>query len=116
MVLITLNPNWARVLISQFEDKSQREESTFRYLEDMIKSDKWHEVPPIWITPNFILNGLYRSVSDFKLHVKPFMLYGGHHRLDKAIEHSLPVRAYVRFTLGNPPMPVEERQFVDFFY
>lgn len=106
---ITLKPRMARLLISRRES-GRREEASGR-LEEAIRQGRWAEVPPIWITPNLILNGLLCGLKSGEWHptLKPFIVYNGHHRRHMAIEHQLPISAYVRFTPGNPKMPEEER-------
>jgi hypothetical protein len=110
MVLITLKPGLARLLISDRE--GDRLSENFERVEKQIQEGGWDKVSPIWLTPNYLINGLFgRFAYDgkFKPTLKPFIVYNGHHRLDKAIEHNLPVRAYVRFTPFNPKMPETER-------
>jgi hypothetical protein len=41
-------------------------------------------------------------------------MYNGRHRLEKAIEYSLPIKAYVRYTPFNPKMPEDEKLQDDF--
>ena len=84
-------------------------------MEREILAGKWDEVPPIWITPNFILNGLF-NIMYYEWHptLKPFIIYNGHHRFSKALKHNLLVRAYVRYTPGNPQLPSDEE--LSFFY
>ena len=105
---IKLKPNIARWLISKRE--SDREPETYKYLEGKISRGEWDEVPAIWITPNFLINGLFCGWGSHEWHptLKPLIVYNGHHRLEKAIEHNLPVTAYVRYTPGNPKIPEEE--------
>ena len=66
--------------------------------------------PPIWITPNFIFNGLLNFT------IKPFIVYNGNHRLQKGIEHKLPIKAYIRYMPFNPVIPSEERLLPDIAY
>lgn len=109
MAKIRLRPNIARWLISKRE--SERDSDKYKSLERAVSNGTWKDVPPIWITPNFLINGLFCGFDSHEWHptLKPFIVYNGHHRLEKALEHSLPVTAYVRYTPCNPPMPEEER-------
>ena len=115
-MLITLKPSLARLAISPREERD--DEKTDRYLEEEIKIGKWDNIPPIWITPNFLFNGLFAGFKGGEFHptLKPFILYNGHHRLNKALEYNLPIRAYIRYTLGNPEMPEEEKLQEDIPY
>jgi hypothetical protein len=111
MVMITLNPKLARMLIAVREPKKDypRKQETYDYLEGEIKQGRWNNIGPLWITPNYLINGLLFSVLEFRLPtLKPFIMYNGHHRLEKAVEHNLPVRAYIRYTPRNPKMPSRE--------
>ncbi|MBS3087642.1 hypothetical protein J4226_03535 [Candidatus Pacearchaeota archaeon] len=112
MVLITLKPKWARLLISPRERKINRRTESYNYLEDLIQQGKWDEVPPIWVTPNFIFD----SILEVYPTIKPLRVYNGHHRLDKAIEHKLPIKAYVMYTPNNPKLPKEEKLEIDFYF
>ena len=107
--MITLRPHLARLLISDRE--SERRDETYEYLERKIQEGRWDDVSAIWVTPNILINGLSAGIMSWEWHptLKPLIMYNGHHRLEKALEHGLPVRAYVRYTLGNPKMPEEER-------
>ena len=111
MVLITFKPGLAKHLIAQWENKSHRSEASYQYFEEKIQAGKWDEVQPIWVTPNLILNTwfTYFLCAPSLPSLKPFVLYSGNHRLEKAIEHSLPLKAYVRYTPGNPEIPLDER-------
>lgn len=114
--MITLNSRLARILIADREPKKDypRQQETYDYLEAEIRQGRWKNVDPIWITPNYVLNGLLFSVLEFRLPtLRPFIMYNGHHRLEKAVEHNLPVRAYIRYTPGNPKMPSRERLELD---
>ena len=121
MVMVTLNPKLARLIIADREGRGNRNIERYQSLEEAIQKGGWDRIPPIWITPNLIVNGLFCSVGSLECGnlewhstLKPFIMYNGHHRLDKALEHGLPVRAYVRFTPRNPIMPKEERlQYCD---
>jgi hypothetical protein len=106
---ITLKPNIARWLIAKRE--SERDEEKYESLERAIGQGRWNDVPPIWITPNFLFNGLFCGLQSHEWHptLKPFIIYNGHHRLEKAIEHNLPVSAYIRYTPRNIKMPERER-------
>ncbi len=110
MTLITLKPGSARLLISQREGTNKRRDESFKYLEEEISSGRWNDIPPIWITPKIIINGMLNFT------IKPFIIYNGHHRFDKALEHNLPIRAYVRFTPSNPDIPEEEKLQYDIPY
>ncbi len=115
MVLITLKLWIARRIISPW--KKERNTVTNVYLENKIQLGEWDSVPPIWITPNFILNRVWIELRSYHLllpALKPFIMYNGHHRFDKAIEYDLPIRAYVRYTPGNPQLPEEERLVEDY--
>jgi hypothetical protein len=117
MVMITLNPRLAKRLIAVSEPKKDypRKKETNDYLEDEIKQGRWNNTDPLWITPNYLVNGLLFSILDFKSPtLKPFIMYNGHHRLEKAVEHNLPVRAYIRYTPGNPNMPSREELEFEF--
>lgn len=117
MVLIKLNAKLARRLISSREN--YRDNEKYALLEKSIQNGKWDDVPPIWLTPNLVFNDLFSSMLNdgcFRPTLKPFLIYNGHHRLDKAIEHNLPVRAYIRYTLGNPKIPDKEVLIPDLPY
>jgi hypothetical protein len=108
MVMIKLKPNIARWLIAKRE--SERRPEAYESLEKAISRGRWDEVPAIWITPNFLFNGLFCNFpSEWHPTLKPLIVYNGHHRLEKAIERNLPVTAYVRYTPGNPNMPEKEK-------
>jgi len=59
MVQIRLRPILAKLLISKVYDPYPNE--TSRYLEEEIKEGRWDKVPPIWLTPNFIVPGMFTS-------------------------------------------------------
>ena len=111
MVLLTFKPNIARLTISPRENKRKRNSETFEFLEEAILGGKWDSIDPIWLTPNYLANGIFRGLDGDILipTLKPFIIYNGHHRFDKAIEYQLPLKAYIRYTLGNPTMPEEEK-------
>lgn len=116
MVLVNIKPNLLRLLISYRENEIRDE--TFSYLEDRIKDNDWDKVPPIWTTPNFILNGLLNGITGGDWHptLKPLIVYNGNHRLKKAMEHKLPLKVYIRYTPKNPSLPKSERLFWDIPY
>ncbi|MFA5993010.1 MAG: hypothetical protein WC796_04860 [Candidatus Pacearchaeota archaeon] len=114
MVLITIKPSLARLLISARE--SDRRYETYQYLENEIREGRWDNIPPIWLTPNFLLNGLFCGSLELHPTIKPLIVYNGHHRLEKALEHNFLVRAYIRYTPGNPTMPLNERLHADIPY
>jgi len=112
MVLLTFNPNLARLIISPREDRSERRSAVLESLEEAIQQGKWESIAPIWLTPNYLINGIFRGLYAAGIispTFKPFIIYNGHNRFEKAIEHGLPLRAYVRYTFGNPKMPKEEK-------
>ncbi|HLA23683.1 MAG TPA: hypothetical protein VJZ93_04075 [Candidatus Nanoarchaeia archaeon] len=111
MVKIILESSTAKLLISEREIKREPRGETFDYLERKIQNGNWDELPPIWVTPNFLLNGFFNEVYPgiWGPTIKPFIMYNGHHRLRKAVEHNLPISIIIRFTPGNPRMPEEER-------
>lgn len=139
MVLIRLRPKLARLLISPVTTPHRG--STFEYLEREIKGGRWDKVPPIWLTPNFIIPGIayekfgfsfddlidlpfrpffqterWGNFSDLLLPLRPFIIYDGHHRYFKALENKLPVNAYVRYTPCNPPFTGSSSYIDDGFY
>lgn len=107
MVCITLKPKLAKLLIANRETTSQ---DSLDFLEDKVQKGEWSNVPPIWVTPNFIINGI------INLTLKPLIMYNGHNRLSKAIEHSLPIKIYIRYTPFNPQMSKEERLLPEIYY
>jgi|GEM_PF-4867735 len=58
-MLIKLNPKLAKLLISPREKgfNNERLES----LETAVQEHRWDNVPPIWLTPNFLFNGFFRG-------------------------------------------------------
>jgi hypothetical protein len=111
-MLIKFSPLFARLLIFQREARAFRDEEKLEKLEEAIKRGQWDTIPPAWITPNFLINDLVDRVFVGNLpgpSIKPFVIYNGHHRFNKALEHELPFRAYIRYTPGNPPMPYGEK-------
>jgi len=109
MVKIRLSPRLAVLLISPRESPYRSE--SLASLEEGIQEGKWEDIPPIWLTPNLGLNGLFNGLRSGEWHptLKPFMIYNGHNRFQKALEHNLPIVAYVRYTPGNPRMPEQEK-------
>jgi len=110
MVLITFTPTLAKLLIAPREDEIVIIDKVER-LEEAVKHGNWDKVPPIWITPNCIFNDLLNGIKAWEWNpsLKPFLMYNGAHRRRTAIEHNLPLKAYIRYTLGNPEMPEEEK-------
>ncbi len=116
MVFITFSPSLARILIAKRERGSDSEKCNF--LENAIQKGNWDNVPPIWVTPNLLFNGIFCGFFDQQSHptIKPLIIYNGHHRFDKALEHNLPIKAYIRYTFGNPKMPEKEVLVEDTYY
>lgn len=115
MVLIRLNSELARKIISPRESKDKEKLAS---LERAIQEGKWDQIPPIWVTPNFVLNGMLGALNEgyFKPTIKPFIIYNGHNRFIKAVEYGLPILAYVRYTPGNPKMPRKEELSEEFYF
>jgi len=109
MVKLKLNPTLARLLIAPREEV--RKKRTLEYLDKEIKEGNWGGVPPIWVTPNFILNGLLNGLFTNGIWhptIKPFIVYNGTHRRAKSIESGVCLEMYVRYTPWNPDMPPDE--------
>lgn len=53
MVLITLRPSLARLLISLRE--RDRNDETNQYLENEIRECRWDKIPPIWVNTKFFV-------------------------------------------------------------
>ncbi len=106
---IKLKPNLARILISPRESEIRKDSE--RYLSEEVNKGRWDRVPAIWVTPNFLINGLLNGLLADKWSptLKPLIVYNGHHRLEASIKNNLPINVYVRYTPGNPEMPNEEK-------
>ncbi|MBI2632358.1 hypothetical protein HYW75_05115 [Candidatus Pacearchaeota archaeon] len=116
MVKIALNPGLARLLISQRE--SEIRDGSLQYIEKEIQEGRWKNINPIWLTPNFLINGLFSGILSWEWHptLKPLIIYNGYHRLKKGLEHSLPIVAYIRYSPFNPKMPEDEILIEDINY
>ena len=92
MAIITLKPSLAKLLISTRE--SEHSDESYEYLENEIQKDRWNNIPAIWITPNFLLNGLLNGLRGSKWcpTFKPFIIYNGHHRFEEALKYNIPIK------------------------
>ncbi|MFH1823432.1 MAG: hypothetical protein ABH817_01810 [archaeon] len=120
MSIAKFSPRMARLLISPWEGKDQVLQSTRDYLDEQIRNGDWEKVPPIWLIPNFLINGFFRGLPSFlngrtkDLTIllptfKPLLIYNGHCRFRTALENELPVYAYILPTFGDPSLPESER-------
>jgi len=115
-MLLKLNPTVARVLIGDREPKRDLKDYKFESLESTIQEGNWDDVDPIWVSPNILINSVLSALYNLNPIpiLQPLLMYNGHHRLRKAIEHGLPIKAYLRYTPGNPKMPEHEKLQCDY--